>query len=352
VNILIVKTSSLGDIIHSYSVLSYLKEKYPDAVIDFVVEKPFAEVVLKHPFVSNVIEIDTRSWRKSFLNAWKGIRDLRRKIRKKTYDVSFDLQCNSKSGLIVSLVKAKNKVGFGFKTAIEWPNCFFNGIRFNPGKELNVRDENLYIVKQFFKDESAFADSLIARKIQLKISDDEKQLIDRILLDPSICNKPIVMVSPGSNWKNKQISEETMILFLKKVEAHLSCSFIFTSGSMQELAYVQELKKSFPNALVLDKLNLCVLQNLMAKMDLVIAMDSLPLHLAATAGTATFSFFGPSSSSKYMPLGKNHAAFQGSCPYGRVIERRCPVLRTCKTGACLKASSADAFFQAFTQNIK
>jgi len=82
-------------------------------------------------------------------------------------------------------------------------------------------------------------------------------------------------------------------------------------------------------------------------MQLVIAMDSLPLHLAGTTNTKTFSFFGPSSSAKFMPMGEQHHAFQGSCPYGKVIQRRCPIIRTCKTGACLRGISSDTLFDAF-----
>ncbi len=145
------------------------------------------------------------------------------------------------------------------------------------------------------------------------------------------------MVCPGSMWQNKQITIEAMKVFLSKLEKHLNCSFIFVSGTEKEKEYVNELVKLFgESSLCLGRLHLAVLQNLMAKMKLVIAMDSLPLHLAGTTDVATFSFFGPSSSTKYKPLGKNHHAFQGVCPYGRQIQRLCPVLRTCKTGACLR----------------
>lgn len=338
--ILIVKTSSLGDIIHSYSVLSYLRTHFPKAEIDFVVEKPFAELVLNHPFVNHVIQIDTKIWRKSVLALWRGMIATRREIRLKQYDVCFDLQGNLKSGLIVSQVKAKKKVGFGFKTAAEWPNCFFQHTRFDPPKICNVREENLILVEQYFK-KPAIDESVI----ELKISDDEKRQLDSLLPKSA---KPKVMVCPGSMWKNKQLPKQVMKAFLMKLQPHLNCHFIFVFGSLQEKEYVEELARQFPNdATVLDKLSLSCLQNLMDKMQLVVAMDSLPLHLAGTTKTKTFSFFGPSSSLKYKPIGNQHQAFQGTCPYERSIIRRCPILRTCKTGACLREVDADILFNAF-----
>ncbi len=338
--ILIVKTSSLGDIIHAYPVLSYLKKYFPESTIDFVVEKPFAELVSNHPFVNKVIEVNTKEWRKKFSAFYKGVSDFRKTLRSQTYDVCFDLQCNLKSGLIVAQVKAKHKVGFGFKTAIEWPNCIFNNIRFNPPKACNVREENLFLVKEYFKIESDTFENT-----NLRISDHDKEHINDLLL--SISNPTKIMVCPGSIWQNKQISKETMIDFLKKVEAHKNCNFLFMWGSLKEKEYAEELKANFPKSLVVDRLSLSALQNLMSHMQLVIAMDSLPLHLAGTTNTPTFSFFGPSSSAKFMPMGEHHHAFQGSCPYGRVIQRRCPIIRTCKTGACLREVTSDILFRSF-----
>ena len=88
----------------------------------------------------------------------------------------------------------------------------------------------------------------------------------------------------------------------------------------------------------------------MASVDMVIAMDSLPLHLAGTTETPTFSIFGASSANKYKPKGKKHLAFQGTCPYKRTFERRCPVLRTCSTGACIRDLHGEELFHYFLQN--
>jgi len=256
--ILIVKTSSLGDIIHAYPVLSYLKKHFPESTIDFVVEKPFAELVSNHPFVDKVIEVDTKQWRKKISCLFTGVSNFRKALRSQTYDVCFDLQCNLKSGLIVSQVKAKHKVGFGFKRAIEWPNCLFNRIRFNPPKVCNVREENLFLVKEYFKIESTNFENA-----NLQISEHDKEHINDLLL--SISNPTKIMVCPGSIWQNKQINKETMIEFLKKVETHKNCSFLFIWGSLKEKEYAEELQANFTaNSIVVERLSLSALQNLIA----------------------------------------------------------------------------------------
>jgi heptosyltransferase-1 len=82
-------------------------------------------------------------------------------------------------------------------------------------------------------------------------------------------------------------------------------------------------------------------------MDCVIAMDSAALHLCGTTLTPSFSVFGPSAASIYKPLGSQHTHVQGFCPYKQEFIQRCPLLRTCKTGACIKNLQAEELFQHF-----
>src|SRR5689334_22381857 len=112
--IAIVKTSSLGDIIHAFPVLSYLKKRFPYATIDWIVEKPFSDLVKAHPYISKVITVDTKKWRKH--PSWSEIKQYCHEVRSTTYDIAFDLQGNLKSGLLLSRIRAHSKVGFGWKT--------------------------------------------------------------------------------------------------------------------------------------------------------------------------------------------------------------------------------------------
>jgi heptosyltransferase-1 len=86
--VLIVKTSSLGDIIHTFPVLQFLHEKHPGVSVDWVVEAPFAELVRAHPLVNQVFPVDTKKWRKA-VNL-KLLVKFARDLRKTRYDVLFD----------------------------------------------------------------------------------------------------------------------------------------------------------------------------------------------------------------------------------------------------------------------
>jgi heptosyltransferase-1 len=69
--------------------------------------------------------------------------------------------------------------------------------------------------------------------------------------------------------------------------------------------------------------------------------------LAGSTSTPTYSIFGASSAQKYKPIGTCHKAFQGECPYGKTFEKRCDILRTCKTGACIKQLQGEQLFNHF-----
>lgn len=344
--ILIVKTSALGDIIHAFPALQYLRNHFPDAQIDWVVEHAFAPLVESHPALNNVLKVNTKKWRKGF---WKPeviqeINHFRRQLRQTSYDMLFDLQANMKSGLINSLVKSPKKYGFASATVHEWPNLIFTNQRCNPPKGKNIRDDYLYIAQNAVGDFNSEIQG-----VKLKIQPTEQAKIKEILQHPNLQgNHPRIMVCPGSNWPNKQLGKENLLEFLKLIEENLQGRFVFVWGMKEEKQLAEDLAEQFPGkAYIADKMPLPTLQNLMAELDLVFAMDSLPLHLAATTPTPTYSVFGASSANKYKPTGKLHEAFQGTCPYGKTFEKRCPILRTCSSGSCIKDVQGNALFEHF-----
>jgi heptosyltransferase-1 len=346
--ILIVKTSALGDIIQAFPVLQYLKNCFPHAQIDWVVENGCAPLVEAHPCINQAIKMNTKKWRKEF---WKKeIRNefysFRQQLRRTEYDLLIDLQGNLKSGFVNFLTKAAKKAGFGCSTVHEWPNLFFTNQRSNPPKGRNIREDYLFVAQNAIGD---FNTEI--KGVKLRISDQEKNKIQTILQNPLLNEMhPRIMVCTGSNWPNKQLGKESLSTFLKLMVQQIHARFVFVWGTEDEKQLAHELTSQFPHsAFVADKMGLATLQNLMAELDLVIAMDSLPLHLAATTPTPTYSVFGASSANKYKPLGKFHESFQGECPFGRKFEKRCPILRTCSSGKCVKDIHGEALFNNFLE---
>ena len=103
--ILLVKTSSLGDVVHNLPVVSDLRRHFPDARIDWLVEEGFAAIPALHPGVNTVIPLAIRRWRKHLLTAatWKEISALRHSLKQTEYDIILDTQGLVKSTLFARM---------------------------------------------------------------------------------------------------------------------------------------------------------------------------------------------------------------------------------------------------------
>jgi heptosyltransferase I len=114
--ILLVKTSSLGDVIHNFPVASDIRRHLPEARVDWVVEEPYAALVALHPAVHRVIPVAMRRWRRRLLGhrTWKEIAEFRRLSQAEAYDAVVDTQ-----GLVKSAVLARAAHGrhHGFDAA-------------------------------------------------------------------------------------------------------------------------------------------------------------------------------------------------------------------------------------------
>lgn len=92
--VLIVKTSSMGDVVHALPALTDLRAHVPGLQADWLVEAPFAAIPALHPGVRRVLPLAWRKWRKKLgqRETWRTMGDFRRTLREETYDVVLDLQ--------------------------------------------------------------------------------------------------------------------------------------------------------------------------------------------------------------------------------------------------------------------
>ena len=290
---LIVKLSALGDIIQAFPVAEYLRQRHPECHIDWIVKPQFTHLVAAHPCVDGT----TMSGK---------------------YDAIFDLQGNCRSALVT--LKAKGtKVGFSFKTVPEWPNALVTRKRYRVDLSDQITRQYLSLVRQFFRDEIPFE----PRYTPLTVTDEDRAWVEKLDV------KGGVMLCPGTAWPNKQPRTSLWKPLLNAAGEKR----VLVWGTEEERLMCEEID---PNALIVGQLTFPRWQHLMSQMKLVMAVDSCALHLAALAKVPTFALFGPSNPSVYNPIGAEHRTYQGSCPYGKTFVKRCPLLRTCPTGACLK----------------
>ncbi|HWX00128.1 lipopolysaccharide heptosyltransferase I [Collimonas sp.] len=121
-NILIVRVSSLGDVMHNMPMVSDIRRHYPDANIDWVVEEGYTGLVRMNPDVRRIIPIALRRWRKSLLTAATRaeIANFRKQLKQDAYDVVFDTQGLLKTSVVMRMVRlAPNGQRIGLANATE-----------------------------------------------------------------------------------------------------------------------------------------------------------------------------------------------------------------------------------------
>jgi heptosyltransferase I len=341
-SILIIKTSSIGDVIQTFPVLEYLRKKHPHAHIDWVVEQGIAPLLKAHPLLDHVIEVRAKAWRKApFSSETKTeFSGFVRELRSTTYDVLFDLQGNTKSAVVTGSAKAKVKVGFGWKCVREKSNLLVTNKRMSVPENLNVRLKYLGLVQKYFDDFGEFN----AEGVRLQLTQLERERLQQICSE----SQPRLMVCFGSKWANKRLDNATLTVLLEKIAKAYAISFLFIFSDDEEQIIAENLAAHFgPRGIAIGNLSLPLWQAMMWEVAGVIAVDSASLHLCGTTQTPSFSIFGPSLASSYKPIEERHTAVQGECPYGRTFPQRCPILRTCPTGACIRQLTADDLFSSF-----
>src|SRR5262245_20759771 len=106
-DILFIKTSSLGDVIHHMPAVAEAKRRRPDARFSWVVEEDFAPLAALHPDVSNVIPVASRRWRRAAFasSTWGEVAAFRRALRETQYETVIDTQGLARSALIAKLAR-------------------------------------------------------------------------------------------------------------------------------------------------------------------------------------------------------------------------------------------------------
>lgn len=341
---MLVKLSSLGDILHAYAIPTYLKQLFPKCTITWACDTRFAGALKAHPHIDKVVglsvaKLKSRKGRgKTFLGVIKSLLQ----VRKEKFDHIFDLQSNLKSGLLLSLMRGENKVGFTFKSSREWPASLFVNRRLTRKEGLHKSEELLDVVGRYFS--SVETKTLPSPCFEL--TPDEQKVLDIFKKNKLISGRYSVMIAMGASRVNKQLSRDLWVQILNCLSNQYSIDFFCVWGSSseeREVEKVQELTRG--RVYKLSKMSIALWQGHMRLMHALIGLDSSALHLAATIDLPTFAFFGPTLPAPFNPKGSSHQFYQGSCPYSAVFEdsERCVHQKDCLTGACLKSAQLSHF---------
>ncbi len=328
-NILIVKTSAIGDVIHTLPALNALRRKYPEARIDWLVEEAAADLVIGHAAIDNVLISKRKAWIRDLKQsrvkaAWQGVAGFVKKMRSTEYDLLLDFQGLLKSGIFVWLARAKRKVGFGKGMEhAEGSYIFLN----EPIPPVNMDQHAVIRELLLLKAIGVESEEII---FDLPVGEEQRKKIGQMLeaegIDPT---KPLVAINPMTTWATKHWRNERFARVADQLLAR-GLAVVF-SGGPQDVQGIEEIRAAMLGKAtsLAGRTTLKELAALYDRSALLITTDTGPMHLAAAAGTPVVALFGPTAPWRTGPFGTGHMILRAKIACSPCLKKQCTQKHEC-----------------------
>lgn len=277
--ILIVKMSSLGDLFHALPAVHILKRNLK-AVVDWVVQPEYAHLAKCFDDVHEMIVYPRKDFIPKFIPFWRSLRTGR-------YDYIIDLQGLLKSALVTRLARGGQRIGLSFSR--EGARLFYDAVAGKKDKHRHAVDEVLDIVRY------------------MGFDDAEKLFPVTFPEYPAEGSRPCVAFAPCSRWPAKNWPPDQFIETGRALREKRGGS-IFLVGGADDGDVCRRIARGIGGGTVdlSGKTTLVELGGLLRKMDLILTVDSGPMHMAAAVGKPVLALFGATDPLRTGPYGPMH----------------------------------------------
>lgn len=338
--ILIIRLSSLGDILHTLPAFANLKASFPNAQIDWLVAHKTKFILSSVRGIHSLHVLDTSRLlkRPPDKESWHQLRILIQTIRAQQYDLAIDFQGLLKSALLCALSGAKVRIGFSRELVRERPAHWFYQKRLaKPNTQIHITQLNQMLSELTGARRVPFHPEFI-------VSDADAIHITSLLQQNQL--EKYVVINPGGGWPTKRWSPEKYGILAEKIQSELHLQVIVTTGPGEELLYRTIAKNCRTAAPYHFPVSFLQLIPLLRKACLFIGGDTGPFHLACALNTPVVAIFGPTSPVRNGPwsAGEEVVTHNLNCApcYGRI----------CDTGAECMNIPVDEVFAATVRRLE
>lgn len=275
--ILIVKTSSLGDVIHNLPVISDIRRHFPQAQIDWCVEESFSAIPRLHPGVGRVIPVAVRRWRKKLLQAatWREMAEFRRQLASETYDAIIDTQGLLKSALIASRAKGP-RLGYAADAAREPAAARWYNRHFHVSRDLHAVIRNR---------------RLVAAALGYQIEGEPDYGIETPPASFSwLPHRPYAVFLTATSRDDKLWPEANWLALGRSLNSQ-GFSAVLPGGSALERERAARLAAAIPGALAAPPMSIPELASLLSGARAAVGVDTGLTHLAVALKTPTVAIY-------------------------------------------------------------
>jgi heptosyltransferase-1 len=328
--ILIVKPSALGDIIHALPVAIGIKKINPNAIVGWVVSRPYQEILENNPYIDKLFIFERKRWG-GMNNFWqhKGeFFELIHNIRAARFGTVLDLQGLLRSGIITLLSGAPRRIGF--KNAREIAPFAYN--------EWVTPPLRMHAIERYL----LLAGQLGPMHMPLSLPLPQTPLYPKKMAAWGH-GVPIVVLVPGARWPSKIWPAYHFAMLADMLIARMQAKVVLVGASSDCDIGRQILEHCQAASQVVNwigQTSLADLTAIMVHAHLVVTNDSGPMHIATAVGTPTVALFGPTDPARTGPYGSQHVVLQARLPCEPCLQKICR-----RPDFCLKAITPQQVWQ-------
>ena len=278
--VLILKLTSMGDLMHALPALTEAEQNIKNISFDWVVDKAFSSVPGWHPAVDKIIKTDHRNWRKQFLSSEsrEALNLVKKEINTTDYDFVVDMQNNLKSAFLSFLTNHK-VAGMDASSSREYP------AHWAYSKKVNI-NKNLHAIER--------QKELLASTLGYTSASDIDYGISKVkFLKPALELPANYMVLvQNASWLTKQWP----VAYWKDLVKHLDdqgVSVLLPSGNKDELMRAKDISSVSEKATALEILPLNEVAYIIDNADYCVCSDTGLAHLSAVVNTPSLTLYGP-----------------------------------------------------------
>jgi len=276
--ILLVKTSSLGDVIHNLPVVNDILQYHANAQIDWVVEESFADIPKLHPAISQVYTVAVRRWRKQLFSkkTWQEMADFKHQIAQKSYDCVIDTQGLLKSAVISRLAQGV-KCGFDRHSVREPIASYFYNQLFSVARGQHAVERNRALV-------ASACDYQQPNNAPIYGITTENLTADLTL------PQPFIVGLHGTSKESKLWPTDHWITLAKKLSEQ-NCHLVLPWGSQAEQQRAHDIAINLNNVIVLPKQSIMQLSTIISRAWVAVGVDTGLSHLSAALNIPTVAIY-------------------------------------------------------------
>lgn len=327
--VLVVKLTSMGDVLHLMPALSDLKHANENVSVDWMVEDSFADIPKWHLSVSRVIKVSTRRWRNMNRRNTAEFRAFLKELRAERYDVVVDAQGLMKSACFARFAKLRKggfRAGFSGRSIKESPAARLYHRTVDVPRDQHAIDRLRQLFAGVF--EYSLINDSLDYSVRLPSSDFEH-------------DDKTIMLFHGTTWATKHLPKQ-----LWRDIAELVCDDGYNiklawgnDAERQRANWIAEVR---PEITVLERSSLTELAHTVSGISGAIAVDTGLGHMAAALGVPCISVYGSTDASLTGAKGENQTLVQSQYSCSPCMLKACPKLtESVSEPPCYRASDAN-----------